>query len=120
MTKRLVYICDWLPPDFGAVGQYAVLEAREWANAGWSVSLIGLTSGQSREEKAEALGEGTVEVIRLLRIARTTAVKSRTQAMNAIHSIVVTAPDQIRDELVGLNSVGSSDDARTLSATLTS
>ena len=31
MTKRLVYICDWLPPDFGAVGQYAVLSARDWA-----------------------------------------------------------------------------------------
>ena len=23
--KRLVYICDWLPPDFGAVGQYAMV-----------------------------------------------------------------------------------------------
>jgi hypothetical protein len=29
MQQRLVYICDWLPPDFGAVGQYAMLFARE-------------------------------------------------------------------------------------------
>ena len=36
MTKRLVYICDWLPPDFGAVGQYAVLFARQWASDGWA------------------------------------------------------------------------------------
>ncbi len=46
---------------------------------------------------------GTVEVIRMLRIARNTAVKSRTQAMNAIHSIIVTAPDALRDELLGLS-----------------
>ena len=46
---------------------------------------------------------GVVEVIRMLRIARNTAVKSRTQAINAIHSIVVTAPDVLRDELVGLS-----------------
>ena len=26
---RLVYLCDWLPPDFGAVGQYSLLFARE-------------------------------------------------------------------------------------------
>ena len=42
--KRLVYICDWLPPDFGAVGQYAMLSAREWATSGWAVTLVGLTS----------------------------------------------------------------------------
>ncbi len=46
---------------------------------------------------------GTVKVIRMLRIARNTAVKSRTQAMNAIHSIIVTAPDALRDELLGLS-----------------
>ena len=42
--KRLVYICDWLPPDFGAVGQYAMVSAREWATSGWAVTLVGLTS----------------------------------------------------------------------------
>ena len=50
MNKRLVYICDWLPPDFGAVGQYAVLVAREWASEGWAVTLVGLTSGQSSRQ----------------------------------------------------------------------
>jgi transposase len=47
--------------------------------------------------------DGVVEVIRMLRIARSTAVKSRTQAMNAIHSIVVTATEPLRDELIGLS-----------------
>src|SRR4051794_24900992 len=61
--KRLVYLCDWLPPDFGAVGQYAVLEAREWASKGWSVTLVGLTSGASRREASELVGHGALEVI---------------------------------------------------------
>ena len=67
--KRLVYICDWLPPDFGAVGQYSMLFAREWAKNGWVVTLVGLTSGQSRRELAEPIGEGTLETIRVHRPA---------------------------------------------------
>jgi hypothetical protein len=63
MRKRLVYICDWLPPDFGAVGQYAMLFAREWASNGWTVTLVGLTSGKSSREAAEAVGNGTLEVV---------------------------------------------------------
>jgi hypothetical protein len=41
MSKYLVYICDWLPPDFGAVGQYAMLEA-QWPSrrsASWSPAV---------------------------------------------------------------------------------
>jgi hypothetical protein len=67
VVKRLVYICDWLPPDFGAVGQYAVLGAREWASEGWAVTLVGLTSGQSTRRSAERVGNGTLEVIRIHR-----------------------------------------------------
>ena len=63
MGKRLVYICDWLPPDFGAVGQYAVLFARQWATEGWAVTLVGLTSGDSKYEPPTPVGMGTVEVI---------------------------------------------------------
>src|SRR5437899_5133794 len=66
-TKRLVYICDWLPPDFGAVGQYAVLFARQWASEGGVVTLVGLTSGSSSRQAAEAVGDGSLEVIRIHR-----------------------------------------------------
>jgi hypothetical protein len=66
-AKRLVYICDWLPPDFGAVGQYAVLFARQWASEGWAVTLVGLTSGSSSRQAAEAVGDGSLEVIRIHR-----------------------------------------------------
>jgi hypothetical protein len=67
MTKRLVYLCDWLPPDFGAVGQYAVLGARGWASEGWAVTLVGLASGPSSRQAAETVGEGSLEVIRVHR-----------------------------------------------------
>src|ERR1700730_977211 len=67
MSKRLVYLCDWLPPDFGAVGQYAVLFARQWANEGWSVTLVGLTSGQSRRETRIQVGDGWLEGLRFHR-----------------------------------------------------
>jgi hypothetical protein len=65
--KRLVYICDWLPPDFGAVGQYAVLFARQWASEGWAVTLVGLTSGQSKRQAVEPVGDGSFEVFRIHR-----------------------------------------------------
>jgi transposase len=45
---------------------------------------------------------GPVEVIRMLRITRSTAVKSRTQAFNALHAVAVVAPGPLRDELVKL------------------
>jgi hypothetical protein len=66
-TKRLVYICDWLPPDFGAVGQYAVLFARQWASEGWAVTLVGLTSGSSSRQAVEPVDDGSLEVIRIHR-----------------------------------------------------
>lgn len=67
MSKRLVYICDWLPPEFGAVGQYAVLEAQKWAERGFAVTLVGLTSAASSRELPVPMGEGSVEIIRVHR-----------------------------------------------------
>jgi hypothetical protein len=67
VTKRLVYVCDWLPPDFGAVGQYSVLFAHQWAPEGWAVTLVGLTSGEASHQAAEPIGQGSVEVVRVHR-----------------------------------------------------
>jgi transposase len=41
-------------------------------------------------------GDGRVEMIRALRVARRSAVKARTQAANQLHALVVTAPDELR------------------------
>src|SRR5262249_47648348 len=65
MKKQLVSICDWLPPDFGAVGQYATLFAHERARDGWTVTLVGLTSGRSSREGPTPIGAGTLETIRV-------------------------------------------------------
>lgn len=42
---------------------------------------------------------GPVESVRVLRVARRSAVKARTQASNQINGLVVTAPDQLRCRL---------------------
>ena len=41
-------------------------------------------------------GEGTVEAIRLIKLARDTAVDGRSRTMNALKGILVTAPDSVR------------------------
>ena len=61
---RLVYICDWLPPDFGAVGQYSQLFARQFARNGMDVVLCGLSSSGS-SETVETHGSGTLRIVRL-------------------------------------------------------
>jgi transposase len=40
--------------------------------------------------------DGHVEAIRTLRVARSSAVKTRTQAINQIRALLVTAPEQVR------------------------
>jgi hypothetical protein len=63
-VRRLVYLCDWLPPDFGAVGQYSLLFARERAAAGEDVTLAGLSSAADSVEE-EAIGQGHLRIVRV-------------------------------------------------------
>jgi transposase len=53
----------------------------------------GTVSGQPKD------GDGQVEMIRTLRLARQSAMKARTQAANQLHALVVTAPDDLRARL---------------------
>ena len=55
---RLLYLCDWLPPDFGAVGQYSLLFARRRAAGGEEVTLAGLSSTADSLSVEEAVGAG--------------------------------------------------------------
>jgi transposase len=48
-------------------------------------------------------GDGRVEMIRALRVARRSALKARTQAANQLHALVLTAPDSLRARLRGLS-----------------
>src|SRR3989442_101769 len=61
---KLVYLCDWLPPDFGAVGQYSLLFARERGAAGEDVVLGGLSSSGNSIELSQ-VGAGRLRIVRL-------------------------------------------------------
>jgi transposase len=52
---------------------------------------------------APKAGTSTVEMLRVLRVARQTALKARTQATNALRALLVTAPPQLREQLRGLS-----------------
>jgi transposase len=46
--------------------------------------------------------DGVVESIRALRVVRKGAVKAQTAALNALRHLVLTAPDDLREQLIGL------------------
>jgi transposase len=52
---------------------------------------------------APKTGCGQVEMIRCLRVARQTAMRARTQTINALKALVVTAPAELREQLRGLS-----------------
>jgi transposase len=47
--------------------------------------------------------DGNVEAMRVLRVARSSARRSRTQALNQMRSLISTAPDELRAELRDLS-----------------
>ncbi len=55
--------------------------------------LAGQAVGQPKS------GTGTVEMIRHFKVARDTAVKARTQAMQTLKAIIVCSPDALREQL---------------------
>jgi len=57
-------------------------------------------SGQATAEPKTR--DGIVESIRVLRNTRASAVKARTQAILHVKNLIVTAPDELRESLVGL------------------
>src|SRR5215210_705596 len=59
--------------------------------------LAGETAGEPKS------GDGRVEMIRVLRGARRSAVKARTQAANQLRGVRVTAPEALRRRLRGLS-----------------
>ena len=48
-------------------------------------------------------GLDSVEMVRMLKIVRSSAIKARTQAINQVKVLIVTAPLELRHELVSLD-----------------
>jgi transposase len=69
------------------------------ADAAASAVLSGDAAGPPKA------GDAEVEMIRVLRVARATAMKARIQASNAMKALVVTAPDDLREQLRGLSTI---------------
>jgi transposase len=65
-----------------------------------SAARAALSGDAAGEAKSR---DGNVESMRVLRVARASARKSRTQALNQMRALISTAPDPIRAELRGLN-----------------
>ncbi len=66
------------------------------AYAAATAALNGTASGTPKTR------DGRVEAIRALRVVRRGAVKARTQAMNQLKGLIVTAPAELRESLRGL------------------
>jgi hypothetical protein len=62
--RRVIYLCDWLPPDFGAVGQYSLQFARDRAEQGEDVLLVGFSSA-SESIETEQFDRGRLTVWRM-------------------------------------------------------
>ena len=72
-------------------GKSDPLDARAAARA--------VQAGQARV--VPKAGCGQVEMIRCLRVARTTAMRARTQTINTLKGLLVTAPAELREQLRG-------------------
>jgi transposase len=67
-------------------------------------AITAARAAQSGDATGEAkTRDGNVESMRVLRVARCSARKARTQALNQMRSIISTAPDELRAELRDLN-----------------
>lgn len=57
-------LCDWLPPDFGAVGQYTLQRARYLKLRGHHVTVVGFSSIANRIDHEEGPdGRGSLRVV---------------------------------------------------------
>jgi hypothetical protein len=90
------YLVDWLPPDFGAVGQYAVLFSREMARDGRDVRLIGLSSQYWKSDR-ECFDSGGVLQIRRLRAMPFNKAKQSSRLTWAIRSNIRLIWEVVKD-----------------------
>jgi transposase len=76
-----------------ADGKSDRLDAEQAARAVLSMTATAVPKSKS----------GPIEVVRMLRVARSSAVKARTQAFLTLHGIMIGSPTELRDRLVNLS-----------------
>ena len=70
-------------------GKTDIVDAENAARA----ALSGQATAQPKSD------DGPVEAIRMLGVVRRSAIKARTQTINQLHALVVTAPEQVKHQL---------------------
>lgn len=95
---RVIFLCDWLPPDFGAVGQYEFAAARQQARLGQFVTLVGFSS-QKNSEESDPETEGRLIIRRIHRptYSRSTWIRRAIWTLRSNLSLVWRARQDIRD-----------------------
>jgi len=83
-------------PDRAARRRHGKTDAVD-AHAAAHAVLSGRATGAAKT------GDGPVEMLRLFRLARTSAVKSRTQAINQLKAVIVGAGPALRQSLCSLS-----------------
>lgn len=94
LTGRDVRVVEVIRPNRQRRRRYGKSDVTDAISAGRAV-ISGEASGVPR-------GDGPVEALRLLRIARSSTVTHRTRIINQIRSIIVTSPDHLREQLDAL------------------
>jgi transposase len=95
LAARGVEVVEVIRPDRQARRHRGKFDAAG-AVAAALAALNGEAAGVPRSRN------GAAESIRMLRVARCDAVKARTQAGNQLRDLIVTAPEQVRQQLAGL------------------
>lgn len=90
--------------DAGQVVTEVIRPDRKARRHGGKSDPIDAEAAARSVQAGEATGtpkaaDGPVEAIRCLKIARTSAMKARTQAVNEMKALVVTAPAELREQL---------------------
>jgi transposase len=83
-------------PDRAARRRHGKTDALDAAAAAHAV-LSGRANGTAKT------GDGPVEMLRMFRLARTSAVKARTQAINQLKAVIIGAHPALRDTVTGLS-----------------
>ena len=96
--QRILILSDFLPPDFGAAGAYALADARRWAQEGRQVTLIGLSASQGGLSNEQGLS------VRRLRVSRRpVGISARARWMARVYPrllMAAMAPLKAVDEVV--------------------
>lgn len=98
LRRSNVHVIEINRPDRAARRRRGKTDALDAENAARAV----LSGRATAEAKA---GDGHVEAIRMFKIAKDSANKARTQAINQLRAVLVRAEPQLRESLTGLGPV---------------